>query len=196
MNNNVNNNDEVVQNMHSQTPPIANTPSITPTDTVSTSPQIAQPINLEEVEPSADVTIAGSPTVQETVVQPSVIEDNNNSSENDVTIDYNQLYGVQSKNTENIKTEEEKPVFTTQDITIDNHSLNNRNATDVTPEFNIGALDSSIEPMDTKLTDKVLNEKQQDRADTRKKILFIGILVLLIIVFVEFIFPILAGYNL
>ena len=183
MNNNVNNNDEVVQNMHSQTPPIANTPSITPTDTVSTSPQIAQPINLEEVEPSADVTIAGSPTVQETVVQPSVIEDN-------------QLYGVQSKNTENIKTEEEKPVFTTQDITIDNHSLNNRNATDVTPEFNIGALDSSIEPMDTKLTDKVLNEKQQDRADTRKKILFIGILVLLIIVFVEFIFPILAGYNL
>ena len=42
------------------------------------------------------------------------------------------------------------------------------------------------------LTDNVLDSKQQDKADTRRKILFIGIITILMFVFIKFIFPIIV----
>ena len=92
--------------------------------------------------------------------------------------------------------EENKPVFTTQDIVIDDRSLTDNKSDNIIPEFNVNALDQDANVNDTKLTDNVLTDKQQDKADTRRKILFIAILTLLIIVFLKLIFPIIAGYNL
>lgn len=162
-------------------------------------PQITPNANVP-VQPVNEIITGGIPSqdnVQSSVVEndPGAVEPTEGDGE-DITFNYNDLYGIESKPIEDIKTDEnDKPVFTTQDIVIENRSLEGRANDNVTPEFNLNALDDSIKTSDAKLTDNILNDKQQDRADTRRKILFIGILTLLLVVFIVLIFPILAGYK-
>lgn len=167
-------------------------------------PQTAAPVQpVKQVAPQ-DIVINNSDSINpSSAVTPSVIEDTtkNSSSEiidnsdvADITFDYNSIYGIpQDQNEVRASEEVEKPIFTAQEIVLENRDLEGRSADDVVPEFNINALDANTTESDSKLTDNVLNDRQQDRADTRRKILFIAVLVALLVISVGFIFPIISG---
>ena len=158
---------------------------------------IAQPQITEKIEP----IVKEEPKVEDikpVEISPSVIEDNNSDDTASVTFDYNALYGVNNDTTNTNDapaTINDKPLFTESEVVITSPSFEDRTKTDVTPEFNINALDGSSNKEDNKLTDNVLSDKQQDKADTRRKLMFIGAIVLILIIFVGFIFPILNGYK-
>lgn len=167
-------------------------------------PQTASPVQpMQQVAPQDIVINNNNSTTTQSQVTPSVIEEtakdktqetNDISDVADITFDYNSIYGVpQDKNEIRENEEKEKPIFTAQEIVIENRDLEGRKADDVVPEFNINALDANTTESDSKLTDNVLNDRQQDKADTRRKILFIAVLVALLIISVGFIFPIISG---
>ena len=109
-------------------------------------------------------------------------EDDNKQSGNaeSVTFDYNAIYGNKEDVVEETtkETEETKEVFSAKELNIQDRA--NRTRADIAPEFNMNALEG-IES-ETKSQDNVLSEKQQDRADTRRKIMFIGGIVLILII--------------
>ncbi len=130
--------------------------------------------------------------VDNTPVQQSVVNDEGEGDAKDVTFDYNALYGIESKDITDVQPQqpENKPLYTTQDIVLDNSN----NGSGFVPSFNAGDLDSNASGSNN-LTDDVLSDKQMDKADTRKKIIFIGAIVVIIILCLKFIFPLIAGYN-
>ena len=154
-------------------------------------PQVAAPVTTEVVEPVPEIDL--NPTPQQDAVQPSVVEDlptEESATGDDITFDYNALYGIQSEDIKDINVEEEKkPVFTEQNIVIDDRYTKERVVDDVTPEFNMDDLAGTNKNQGQQLTSKILDEKQQDKADTRRRILFIGVLTILIIVFMTLILP-------
>lgn len=166
-------------------------------------PQTASPVQpMQQVAPQ-DIVINNNDSNPQSQVTPSIIEEttkdktqetNDISDVADITFDYNSIYGIpQDKNEIREQEKKEKPVFTAQEIVIENRDLEGRKADDIVPEFNINALDANTTGSDSKLTDNVLNDKQQDKADTRRKILFIAVLVALLVISVGFIFPIISG---
>lgn len=175
-----------------------------PIQNIPVQPQTASPVQpMQQVAPQDIVINNNNSTTTQSQVTPSVIEEtskdktretNDISDVADITFDYNSIYGVpQDKNEIRENEEKEKPIFTAQEIVIENRDLEGRKADDVVPEFNINALDANTTESDSKLTDNVLNDKQQDKADTRRKILFIAVLVALLVISVGFIFPIISG---
>ena len=179
-----------------------NVPNTQPTTIQPQVANVVTPIMQQETQNIAlnnDVNTNNS--VQSSVIEevnssiPEIVEDKSDVA--DITFDYNQIYGIQ--NTEEEKNQEldvvDKPMFTAQEINIETNSLQDRTASDVVPEFNINALDSSVNQNDVKLTDNVLSDKQQDKQETKRAIIWIAVLVLILIIFVGFIFPIIAGYN-
>ena len=148
------------------------------TNTSTNQPQVAS-VSVAEVnnEISKD-NILSSITLDE--------DDNEQSGDAEsVTFDYNEIYGNKvEEETNEVKDDINKEVFSATEINIQDRT---RKKTDIAPEFNLNALEGN-ETVE-KSQDKVLSEKQQDRADTRRKIMFIGIIVIIIIVALEFIFP-------
>lgn len=176
----------------------------TPVQNIPIQPQTASPVQpMQQVAPQDIVINNNNSSPEQSQVTPSVIEEtakdktnesNDKNDVSDITFDYNSIYGVpQDKNEIRENEEKEKPIFTAQEIVIENRDLEGRKADDVVPEFNINALDANTTESDSKLTDNVLNDKQQDKADTRRKILFIAVLVALLVISVGFIFPIISG---
>lgn len=166
--------------------------------------QNTEGVSQPQVAASVDPIVKEEAKVEESKseeVAPSIVEDNNNNDDTaSVTFDYNEIYGTKEESStsdgEAPATVNDKPLFTESEIVITTPSIEDRTRTDVVPEFNINALDNSNEGTEkTKLTDNVLNDKQQERADTRRKIMFIAVLVLILVIFVGFIFPILNGYK-
>ncbi len=195
-----NNNNINQQNISSGQISIPNVPDI--------QPQTATPVQPIQQAVPQDIVIDNSNDNQQISAQvtPSIIEDavkdqknepavtNVNSDVADITFDYNSIYGIpQDQNVIKEQEKQERPVFTAQEIVIENRDLEGRAADDVVPEFNINSLDANTTESDSRLTDNVLNDRQQDRADTRRKILFIAVLVALLIISVGFIFPIISG---
>lgn len=182
------------------------TPQSVPNTTVQNipiQPQTAAPVQPMQQVAAQDIVINNNSSNPQSQVTPSVIEETtqekiqettDNSDVADITFDYNSIYGVpQDKNEIREQEEKEKPIFTAQEIVIENRDLEGRKADDIVPEFNINALDANTTENDSKLTDNVLNDRQQDKADTRRKILFIVVLVALLVISVGFIFPIISG---
>lgn len=166
---------------------------------------VQQPIPVQPVVQPSNVTPniePTQPTTNDETIQSSVVEEIPSNAEDmsdvaDITFDYNQIYGVQNNNQD---TEEkldvvEKPMFTAQEVEIKVNDLQNRTSKDVVPEFNINALNENVSKEDSKLTDTVLNDKQQDKQNTRRAIIWIAVLVLILVIFVGFIFPIINGYK-
>ena len=82
-----------------------------------------------------------------------------------------------------------KKSLSLQQIVVDDRYTKERVVDDVTPEFNMDDLAGTNKNQGQQLTSKILDEKQQDKADTRRRILFIGVLTILIIVFMTLILP-------
>ena len=152
------------------------------TDVSTSQPTVAN-VSVNEVnnEVSKD-NILSSITLDE--------DDNKQSGDAEsVTFDYNAIYGNKDEAVEETKTDDEsnKEIFSAKEVNIENRYA--RTKADIAPEFNMNALEGN--ETETKSQDNVLSEKQQDRADTRRKIMFIGAIVLILIIAVEFIFPML-----
>ena len=175
-----------------------------PQQTTPTAPTQPSPV----VPTVPEVSIPETPVVEDIKVEEPVndIKPISNSGEDisdvaNTTFDYDALYGnsadiqsdVVDKN--DVQESTDKTVFKERDLDIQNRSLTNRTASDITPGFNINVLDKNTTEEDSRDTDNVLNDKQQDKADTRRKIVFILMIVLILIIFVKFIFPILSGYK-
>ncbi len=161
--------------------------------TIEAAPTIAEEVPVETQEVVEIKQQAEGQAAEMGEVQSSVVEDASDDPDaKDVTFDYNALYGIGSKDIKDIEPtvveEKKKPIFTTQDIVINNRINNGGNV----PSFDANALDSHA---DSKKADSVLDDKQQDKADTRRRILFIGVLTILIVVFLLWIFPLIAGYK-
>ena len=149
----------------------------------------------------AAVTPAPAPEITTEVAKDNILdsitlegEDNEQSGDAEsVTFDYDSIYGNNGE-VKDIEVQEEdtnKPVFTATDLDIQNRDLRDRTKTDIAPSFNINALDSSATGEDAKEQGNILSEKQQDRADTRRRIMFILGLVLILIIAVKVVFPLL-----
>lgn len=179
-------------------------PTMQPQTTIG--PQFATPVAPIGNEVTKEVTLEQE-IVPTQDIQTSVVEENLSPSNTEqfnedanadaLTIDYNQLYNVNNEVKEEVVVEEnnDRHVFTEQEIVIETPSIIERQNTDVTPEFNINALDTTNQDTDNKVTDNILSEKQQDRADTRRKIMYLVVLFLLIAVCLIWIFPMLAGVK-
>ena len=172
--------------------PVVETPVVEAPVQVETPVVEAQTINTAvEVEPEANTIVQEAPSATDAPlapeVKPEVVQDADN-----VTFDYNSLYGIDNTKAEETTVDEgPQLVFQAQDdLNINATTLVGRDSS-VTPEFNMNVL-TGQETEEKSLTDKVLDAKQQDKADTRKKILFIGIITILIFVFIKFIFPIIV----
>lgn len=149
--------------------------------------------NPVQQQPAPQPTVQPQPEVK--VEEPNIVIKRDDISDvANTTFDYNALYGTP---TETKKEEEnndsEISIFKAHDLELEKRSITDKNINDVTPEFNINALDGS----DSKMREQgeVLTTKEQDRADTRRKILFILILSAILIIFVGFIFPAIKGYK-
>ncbi len=164
-----------------------------PTNTATAT---AQPQVAANVEP----IITEEPKVEENKqdeIAPSVIEDKLDDTAS-ITFDYNALYGVnnttETNSNETQSTANDRPLFTESEVVISTPSFEDRTKTDITPEFNINALEGKNEEKNNSINN-VLTDKEQDRADTRRRIIFIGVIVLILVIFVGFIFPIISGYK-
>lgn len=166
----------------------------------------SNPINTTPVAPSIPVqTTPVTPSIpvqtNNNTIQASVVEEITNNNEDmsdvaDITFDYNQIYGVQNNEQKEEKLDVvDKPMFTEQELDIKVNDIQNRTSNDVVPEFNINALNDNVSKEESKLTDNVLSDKQQEKQETRRAIIWIVVLVLLLIISVGFIFPIIAGYK-
>lgn len=187
-----------------QQPIMPQPPTNIPIQNMIVQPQTASPVQpIQQITPQDIVINNSTNPATQSQVTPSIIEEtprdktqeiSDKSDVADITFDYNSLYGVpQDKNEIRENEEKEKTIFTAQEIVIENRDLQGRTVDDVVPEFNINALDANTTESDSKLTDNVLNDRQQDKADTRRKILFIAVLVALLVISVGFIFPIISG---
>lgn len=183
---------EVVPAVETPVMPVEAAPVVEVPVQVETPVVEAQTINTAvEVEPEANTIVQEAPSATDAPlapeVKPEVVQDADN-----VTFDYNSLYGIDNTKTEETTVDEgPQLVFQAQDdLNINATTLVGRDSS-VTPEFNMNVL-TGQETEEKSLTDKVLDAKQQDKADTRKKILFIGIITILIFVFIKFIFPIIV----
>ena len=212
MNNNDNLNQNSIPNIESNT--INNTPNVPqapvgqsiPTQ-VTLQPVAQAPVQMQQ--PIADIqpttisqpqpnvvseTISNNTNIEE-VSTPSNVEDISDVA--DITFDYNQIYGVQNdnENKEDSIDVVDKPMFTAQEVTIKVNDLQGRATNDVVPEFNINALNNNVSKEDAKLSDNVLSDRQQEKQETRRAIIWIVVLVLILVIFVGFIFPIINGYK-
>ena len=183
---------EVVPAVETPVMPVEAAPVVEVPVQVETPVVEAQTINTAvEVEPEANTIVQEAPSATDAPlapeVKPEVVQDADN-----VTFDYNSLYGIDNTKAEETTVDEgPQLVFQAQDdLNINATTLVGRDSS-VTPEFNMNVL-TGQETEEKSLTDKVLDAKQQDKADTRKKILFIGIITILIFVFIKFIFPIIV----
>lgn len=137
----------------------------------------------------ADVAenVVNNEVAKDNILSSITLDDSEQSGDaEDVTFDYNAIYGNKENTEEKTTEEENKEVFSATEINLQDRT---RKKTDLAPELNINALEGKED--NTKSQDNVLSEKQQDRADTRRKILFIGVIVLIIIIAIEFVFPML-----
>ena len=178
--------------------------------TISQSQQQVQATNIIPTQPQpVQVTpvtnqVSTTNSSNNTNIQSSVVEEINTPANGedmsdvaDITFDYNQIYGVQNnaeKEEDNIDVVE-KQMFTAQDVEIKVNDLQGRTSTDIVPEFNINALNNNVNKEDAKLSDNVLSDKQQEKQETRRAIIWIVVLVLILVIFVGFIFPIINGYK-
>ena len=202
MNNNENNINQNVTPNVGTAQPTTNVQPVAPQPVSNIQPSNVTP-TIETVQPTVDVqNVSQQNTTSNETVQSSVVEEISSNTEDmsdvaDITFDYNQIYGEQNNNQD---TEEnldvvEKPMFTAQELEIKVNDLQNRTTNDIVPEFNINALNENVSKEDSKLTDTVLNDKQQDKQNTRRAIIWIVVLVLILVIFVGFIFPIINGYK-
>lgn len=116
----------------------------------------------------------------------------------DITFDYNEIYGVtESETSDKPDDMENLPVFDEKEIVIDENKLK-KETDDVVPEFRIDELEgnSATKSESNKSLDEIMDDKEADKADTRRKIAYILVIAAILIIFVWFIFPIMAGYNL
>ena len=165
-------------------------PQVPNVQTAAQAPVAQAPV-LEPIPEPQQVVEEPVPEIQESVVPKEPGE----GDAEDITFDYNQLYGIQAEDIKVEEPEEEsKPVFTTQDIVINENTVENRANGDVTPVFNMNDLDSATGESN-KLTDNVRDAEGQSKADTRRGLVFIAVIVLILVIFVWFIFPIIAGYK-
>lgn len=177
---------EVVPAVETPVTPVEATP-VVQTQTVE-APMVNTAV---EVEPVPNTIVQEAPAATDAPlapeVKPEVVQDADN-----VTFDYNSLYGIDNTKTEETVVDEgPQLVFQAQDdLSINATTLVGRDSS-VTPEFNMNVL-TGQEAEQKNLTDNVLDSKQQDKADTRRKILFIGIITILMFVFIKFIFPIIV----
>lgn len=177
---------EVVPAVETPVMPVEATPAVQ-TQTVE-APMVNTAV---EVEPVPNTIVQEAPAATDAPlapeVKPEVVQDADN-----VTFDYNSLYGIDNTKTEETVVDEgPQLVFQAQDdLSINATTLVGRDSS-VTPEFNMNVL-TGQESEQKNLTDNVLDSKQQDKADTRRKILFIGIITILMFVFIKFIFPIIV----
>lgn len=167
-------------------------------------PQFASPVaplnNEQPIQPEQPVV--PSQEIQNSVVTENLAPGNTEqftepTSEDNITIDYNQLYGVNNEVKEDVVVEEDndRHVFTEQEVVIETPSIIERVNADITPEFNLNALEGNIDQTESKLTENVLSEKQQSRAETRRAIMYLVVLFLLIAICLIWVFPMIAGAN-
>ena len=190
--------------------PVVQAPVQTPVVQAPVQTPVTQP---QPVQQNAMMTAAQAPVAQAPVLEPipEIVEEKvqepvpeiqesvvpsepGEGDAEDITFDYNQLYGIQTEDIKVEESEEDKPVFTTQDIVLNENTIENRTNGDVTPVFNMNDLDDSSKS-NSKLTDQVRDEEGQSKADSRRGIIFIAAIVIILIIFVKFIFPIINGYK-
>lgn len=174
-------------------------PETTPTQPIQPTSAATTQSTEQTIQPTPAVPTQS--IVEETKIEEPIVTSEDISDVANTTFDYNAIYGnssdiqsdVVDKN--NINEDTNKTVFKTQELNIEARSLNNRTSADITPDFNINSLDKNTNEDDSRKSDNVLSDKQKDKADTRRKIIFIAIIVIILIVFVEFIFPLINGYK-
>lgn len=182
----------VQQTVVTQTPAVA---PIEPT-VVQMEPAVAPIESVQTAEIQQGIAEPAVTQAEQTVVESVVVDEDQSGDGSGVTFDYNEIYGVQSTDIQDINpVEENKPIFEVKDVVIDEKRNGEKVTSDITPEFNMQALDGTMKTSTT-VDNNVLDEKEADRADTRRKIIYIGVISLLLIIAVKFIFPILNGYNL
>ena len=172
-------------------------PAVAPT---APAPQPVQPAvatTAQAPQPVQPTVAPTAPTPQSEEIQASVINEPKEdiSDVQNTTFDYNELYGIEKTAEEKALDEQldvvEKPMFTAQEIVIDNPTVGERVREDVVPEFNINALDENANKNNH--IDSTMNDEEKDKAETRRAIIWIVVLILILVVFVGFIFPIIAG---
>lgn len=154
----------------------------TQSDSNTNQPQVA---NVAVSEVNNEVS-------KDNILSSITLEDDDDEQSGDaesVTFDYNEIYGNKEKTDEenDNKSNDNKEVFSATELNLQDRLTRQR--TDLAPEFNLNELEGNENGSKTKAQDNVLSAKQQDRADTRRKLLFIGIIVLIIIIALEFVFP-------
>lgn len=159
------------------------------TTNINSAPQspISQPVAQPNTTQQAATPVTPSAVVEEPT--PVVLEDN-------ITFDYNALYGIDQNSNNEVQQQQEednKPIFTTEDIVFDNNSLSESINNDVVPEFNLNHLDNT-QTEDGK-AEQVLSNKQADKADTRRRIIYLAAIFLIIVICLLVIFPKMAGYS-
>ena len=194
MNNEMNNQNPFnpEQPMYRPEPVVQPQPVVQPEPVVQPQPVI-QPQPVVQPEP----VVQPQPVVQpEPIVQPEpVVEQEDISDVANTTFDYNELYGTKEQDTKEENEDTEISIFKAHDIKVEDRSLSGRNVSDITPEFNTNALEGKGSDEQNNSSNEVLNNKELDKADTRRKIIFIVVFALILIIFVGFIFPAIKGYK-
>lgn len=191
-NKNTINNQTTVNNTNVQQP-------IAATNNTSTSDQpVAQNnINVQPTQSTVNTQPVQTSNVQEPKIPDELFDDDDDTPSgdaDDITFDYNQIYGVQeTENSEKSSIDNNLPVYDEKEIVIDEDKLK-RETNDVVPEFRIDELEGNSSSTN-KSIDNLVDDKDADKADTKRKIAYILAITLILIVFVWFIFPIMAGYN-
>lgn len=191
-NQNTINNQTTVNNTNVQQP-------IAATNNTSTSDQpVAQNnINVQPTQSTVNTQPVQTSNVQEPKIPDELFDDDDDTPSgdaDDITFDYNQIYGVQeTENSEKSSIDNNLPVYDEKEIVIDEDKLK-RETNDVVPEFRIDELEGNSSSTN-KSIDNLVDDKDADKADTKRKIAYILAITLILIVFVWFIFPIMAGYN-
>lgn len=189
--------------------PVAPTPQPVPQTQINPTATIADATEIPTVEagipaaPKAEAPVFEEPKVEPAAPAPTPVSapvevEEPKEDISDVastTFDYNALYGIQKSEEEIAKEEQldvvDKPMFTASEIVIESPTITNRTSEDVVPEFNINALDENANS-NAKTTDSAMNDDEKDKAETRRALTWIIVLTLLLVVFVGFIFPIIA----
>lgn len=191
-NQNTINNQTTVNNTNVQQP-------IATTNNTSTSDQpVAQNnVNVQPTQSTVNTQTVQTSNVQEPKIPDELFDDDDDTPSgdaDDITFDYNQIYGVQeTENSEKSSIDNNLPVYDEKEIVIDEDKLK-RETNDVVPEFRIDELEGNSSSTN-KSIDNLVDDKDADKADTKRKIAYILAITLILIVFVWFIFPIMAGYN-
>ncbi len=183
MNNNQNNTNNNENNMGVQTPQV--TPNNNVTETPVLENQNSMPVENVTASQVVDMDTSNDDD-----------DDTPSGDASDITFDYNEIYGsTENKESEEKKDENDLPVFDEKEIVIDENKLK-KDTDDIVPEFKINELEGNTTETDkNESLDKITDDKEADKADTRRKIAYILAIALILIIFVWFIFPIMAGYK-